>query len=214
MATISDDEIREQQNNEENTKLKYITPVIQEKWQDIDKIVMEYYFTDGRIIVDEYNEAHRGKAKKVDYLLLYRDNIMLALVEAKGRLHSADEGYAQAVEYARLLDVPFAYTTNGVDLIEKDMISGLNRNMFMEDFPTPDELWERYVKEKNFSSEEEATISYPYYTDSSGKKPRYYQRIAINRAVEAIAKGQKRLLLVMATGTGKLSQLRFVSNFI
>lgn len=203
MATLTPEEIAEQQNNEENTKLRYITPVIQAKWKDIDKIVMEYYFTDGRITVDEYNIAHRGKPKKADYLLLYKDNILLAIVEAKGRLHNADEGYAQAIEYARLLDVPFAYSTNGEDLIEKDMVSGLNRMMSMKDFPGPDELWERYVKEKGLNSEQEAILAYPYYTTPTGKKPRYYQRIAINRTVEAIAKGKKRILNVLATGTGK-----------
>ncbi len=203
MATLSPEEIAEQQNNEENTKLRYITPIIQEKWKDIDKVIMEYYFTDGRISIDEYNMAHRGKPKKADYLLLYKDNILLAIVEAKGRLHNADEGYAQAIEYARLLDVPFAYATNGDDLIEKDMISGLNKMMKMKDFPSSDELWARYVREKGLDSEQEAIISYPYYTTPTGKKPRYYQRIAVNRMVEAIAKGQKRLLVVMATGTGK-----------
>lgn len=203
MATLSPEEIAEQQNNEENTKLRYITPIIQEKWKDIDKVIMEYYFTDGRISIDEYNMAHRGKPKKADYLLLYKDNILLAIVEAKGRLHNADEGYAQAIEYARLLDVPFAYATNGDDLIEKDMISGLNKMMKMKDFPSSDELWTRYVREKGLDSEQEAIISYPYYTTPTGKKPRYYQRIAVNRMVEAIAKGQKRLLVVMATGTGK-----------
>ena len=112
----------DQQKNEETTKLRYITPVISERWQDTDKVLMEYYFTDGRISVDEYNMAHRGKPKKADYLLLYQDNIPLAIVEAKAIDHSADEGYSQAVEYANILDVPFAYATNGVDLIEKDMV--------------------------------------------------------------------------------------------
>lgn len=105
----------DQQKNEETTKLRYITPVIWERWQDVDKVLMEYYFTDGRISVDEYNMAHRGKPKKADYLLLYRDNIPLAIVEAKAIDHSADEGYSQAVEYANILDVPFAYATNGDD---------------------------------------------------------------------------------------------------
>ena len=131
----------EQQKNEETTKLRYITPVILERWQDVDKILMEYYFTDGRIAVDEYNMAHRGKPKKADYLLLFRDNIPLAIVEAKAIDHAADEGYSQAIDYARILDVPFAYATNGDALIEKDMISGLNRTMKIKDFPTADELW-------------------------------------------------------------------------
>jgi len=130
-------DIAEQQKNEENTKLNKITPIILDRWKDLstDKILMEYYFTNGRISVDEYNEAHRGQPKKVDYLLLYYNNVPIALVEAKGEDHAASEGYQQAVEYARLLDVPFAYTTNGDDLIEKDMIAGTNKNMKIVDFP-------------------------------------------------------------------------------
>lgn len=203
LNSLTPDEVAAQQRNEENTKLKYITPIIKERWVDIDKVVMEYYFTDGRISIDEYNMAHRGKPKKVDYLLLYKDNILLALVEAKGRDHSADEGYSQAVEYARLLDVPFAYATNGDDLIEHDMLSGLNKTLKIADFPTPDDLWERYKREANISKSEEEVFTYPYYITADGKKPRYYQRIAINRTVQCIAKGQTRILIVMATGTGK-----------
>lgn len=200
---ISPEELAEQLKNEENTKRKYITPIISERWPDVDRIIMEYYFTDGRVSVDEYNVAHRGKPKKVDYLLLFKDNIPLALVEAKGIDHSADEGYSQAVEYARLLDVPFAYATNGDDLIEKDMISGLNRTMKLDKFPTPDDLWERYKKEKSISKEVENLYTFPYYITPDGKRPRYYQRIAINKTVQAVAEGQKKVLLVLATGTGK-----------
>lgn len=192
-----------QQQNEETTKMKYITPIILERWQDVDKVLMEYNFTEGRISVDEYNMTHRGKPKRADYLLLFRDNLPLAIVEAKGADHSADEGYSQAVEYARILDVPFAYSTNGDDLIEKDMISGINKNMKMKDFPTIDELWERYQKESDLTREQVNIYSFPYYVTATGKKPRYYQRIAINRAVKSIVEGQQRLLIVMATGTGK-----------
>ena len=192
-----------QQKNEETTKLKYITPVILEKWQDVDKVLMEYYFTDGRISVDEYNIAHRSKPKKADYLLLFKDYIPLAIVEAKGIEHRADEGYSQAVEYAKILDVPFAYATNGDDLIEKDMISGLNKNMKIADFPTMETLWERYRRETSMTKEVADIYEYPYYVTSTGKRPRYYQRIAINRTIKAIAEGRKRLLLVLATGTGK-----------
>lgn len=192
-----------QQQNEETTKMKYITPIILERWQDVDKVLMEYNFTEGRISVDEYNMTHRGKPKRADYLLLFRDNLPLAIVEAKGADHSADEGYSQAVEYARILDVPFAYSTNGDDLIEKDMISGINKNMKMKNFPTIDELWERYQKESNLTREQVDIYSFPYYVTATGKKPRYYQRIAINRAVKSIVEGQQRLLIVMATGTGK-----------
>lgn len=203
MAVLDPNELLQQQQNEETTKMNLITPVIQKKWQTNDKIIMEYYYTNGRISIDEYNVAHRGKPKKVDYLLLWKDNILLALVEAKGQDHSADDGYSQAVDYARDLDVPFAYATNGIELIEKDMITGINKHMKVEDFPTPDDLWARYLKEKGFSADSEAILEYPYYQTIGGKKPRYYQRIAINRTVEHIAKGNKRALLVMATGTGK-----------
>lgn len=203
MVKLDNSVVENQQKNEETTKLQIITPLLLKKWVDIDKIIMEYRFTDGRITIDEYNNAHRGKIKKVDYLMLWKDNVLLALVEAKGRDHRADEGYSQAVDYAKLLDVPFAYATNGDDLIEKDMISGLNKSMKLKDFPTPDELWDRFIKEKHITQEVQDVITYPYYITSTGKKPRYYQRIAINRAVEAIAEGKKRLLLVLATGTGK-----------
>ena len=192
-----------QQKNEETTKLKYITPVILDRWKDVDKILMEYYFTDGRISVDEYNIAHRSKPKKADYLLLFKDYIPLAIVEAKGIDHRADEGYSQAIEYARILDVPFAYATNGDDLIEKDMISGLNKNMKIDDFPTMDNLWERYQRETSMTKEVADIYEYPYYVTSTGKRPRYYQRIAINRTIKAIAEGRKRILLILATGTGK-----------
>lgn len=203
MAVLDPNELLQQQQNEETTKMNLITPIIQKKWQANDKIVMEYYYTNGRISIDEYNVAHRGKPKKVDYLLLWKDNILLALVEAKGQDHSANDGYSQAVDYARDLDVPFAYATNGIELIEKDMITGINKHMKIEDFPTPDELWANYLKEKGFTSDSESILEYPYYQTIGGKKPRYYQRIAINRTVEHIAKGNKRALLVMATGTGK-----------
>lgn len=203
MAFLDPNELLKQKQNEENTKLTLITPIIQQKWQADDKIVMEYLYTSGRISIDEYNVAHRGKQKKVDYLLLWKNNILLAIVEAKGQDHSADEGYSQAIDYARDLDVPFAYATNGIELIEKDMITGINKHMKIDDFPTPDGLWQRYLKEKGFDTDAEAVLEYPYYETIGGKKPRYYQRIAINRTVEHITKGNKRALLVLATGTGK-----------
>lgn len=203
MAFLDPNELLEQQKNEETTKLQLITPAIQKKWKTTDRILMEYYYTAGRISIDEYNVAHRGKEKKVDYLLLWKDNLLLALVEAKGQDHNADEGYSQAIDYAIDLDVPFAYATNGIELIEKDMITGINKHMKLDDFPGSDELWARYLKEKGFDSDSEAILEYPYWTTVGGKKPRYYQRIAINRTVEHIAKGNKRALLVMATGTGK-----------
>lgn len=203
MTVLDPNEILKQQKNEETTKLQLITPIIQQKWKSTDKIIMEYVYTAGRISIDEYNVAHRGKQKKLDYLLLWMDNVLLAVVEAKGQDHSADDGYSQAVDYAKDLDVPFAFSTNGIDLIEKDMITGINKHMKLEDFPGPDELWNRYLTEKGLSSEDENTITFPYYRTVGGKVPRYYQRIAINRAVEHVARGDKRILLCLATGTGK-----------
>lgn len=203
MTVLDPNEILKQQKNEETTKLQLITPIIQQKWKSTDKIIMEYVYTAGRISIDEYNVAHRGKQKKLDYLLLWMDNVLLAVVEAKGQDHSADDGYSQAVDYAKDLDVPFAFSTNGIDLIEKDMITGINKHMKLEDFPGPDELWNRYLTEKGLSNEDENAITFPYYRTVGGKVPRYYQRIAINRAVEHIAKGDKRILLCLATGTGK-----------
>ena len=202
---LSFEDVSAQLKNEENTKKKYITPIIADRWSSLsdDKIIMEYYFTNGRISVDEYNTAHRGKPKKVDYLLLYYNNVPIAIVEAKGEDHDAAEGYSQAVDYAILLDVPFAYATNGIDLIEKDMIAGTNRTMKLTDFPYPEELWDRFIKESGFSEETAESFAEPFYADATGRKPRYYQRIAINRVMQAIYEGQKRILLVMATGTGK-----------
>lgn len=196
----------EQRKNEENTKQKYITPIIEERWENkIDNIIMEYYFTDGRVNINGDNVS-RGEPKKADYLLLYHNNIPLALVEAKGYEHSAMEGYQQVIDYAMILDVPFAYSTNGKELIEQDMITGENLKTDISSFPYARDLWKRYVKEKNLTEDELALINQPYYVDTSRsnpKKPRYYQRIAINRVIEAVAQGKKRLLLVMATGTGK-----------
>ncbi|WP_051209137.1 EcoAI/FtnUII family type I restriction enzme subunit R [Butyrivibrio sp. WCD3002] len=205
------DDLDEQLKNEESTKLKYITPALQKKWNaDGDQIVMEYgkkgsghYFTDGQILVEPDGSVKRGEQKKLDYLLLFKHNLPLALVEAKGYDHSVDEGVSQALEYAELLDVPFAYVSNGQIFHEEDRLTGKNCEFGMDDFPTSDELWERYKKSENITDEETDLIISPYYISPDGKKPRYYQRNAINRCINAIAKGQNRLLLVMATGTGK-----------
>lgn len=189
--------------NEESTKLRFITPVLENKWGGRHDIHMEYPITNGVISIDEYNEPHRGKPKKADYLLCFNENVPLAVVEAKGSAHSADEGYNQAKEYARRLDVPFAYATNGDDLIELDLITGINKNLKMMQFPTKEALWNRYCHEMGLDDEMVELYTEPYYTTLNGKRPRYYQRIAINRTIEHIEKGEKRLLLVMATGTGK-----------
>ena len=169
---------------EEDIKLKYITPALQKSEWDIQTQI-------------------RGKGKKVDYLLSYKSNIPIAIVEAKDNNVLASHGIQQAVDYANDLDIPFAYSSNGTSFYEHDMITGEEKEISMNDFPTPEQLWERYIKEKDLTEEQLKIITEPYYFMSAYKTPRYYQRIAINKTVEAIAKGQNRILLVMATGTGK-----------
>lgn len=187
---------------EEDIKLRYITPSLQESdWDIKSQIRCEYYYTDGKINVRE-NKAQRGKGKKVDYILFYKPNIPIAIVEAKDNKVSASHGIQQAMGYASDLDIPFAYSSNGTGFYEHDMITGEEREININEFPTRIELWNRYLKEKNISVDEEKIITEPYYFNIN-RTPRYYQRIAINKTVESIAKGQKRLLLVMATGTGK-----------
>ena len=204
---ITQEELDTQRANEENTKARLITPIIKDRWDnDIESIVMEYYFTDGKVeIVGD--DVSRNEPKRADYLLLVKNNIPLALVEAKGENHDAMEGYQQVIDYAHILDVPFAYTTNGHQLIEIDMITGkTNDKLNINDFPYKDDLWKRYIDEKGLTPDEISLLNEPYFVDTSKsnpKKPRYYQRIAINRTIEAVAQGKNRLLLVLATGTGK-----------
>lgn len=190
---------------EEDVKLRFVTPAIVEKsaWT-YDLIRMEYYFTDGQVLVNG-NQKKRGKQKKADYLLLAKNKeTPLAIVEAKSNEFSIGAGLMQAIEYATILDIPFAYSTNGDGFIERDILAGTERDLSMDEFPTPAELWQRYLVHKNITKSEEKIIEQPYYLNPFKKiTPRYYQRIAIDRTIEAIALGQKRILLVMATGTGK-----------
>lgn len=191
-----------QQLSEEDIKLQFITPAIVCKWDRTTQIRMEYPFTDGRVHV-RGNNVRRGKRKKADYLLSYKSNIPLAIVEAKDNSHSLGSGMQQAIHYAEILDLPFAYSSNGTAFLEHDMKNGLEREMPLSDFPTPEELWQRYLGNHDITPTQEKIIAEPYYYEMGKYPPRYYQVIAINRTIEAIAKGQNRLLLVMATGTGK-----------
>lgn len=188
---------------EEDIKLKYITPALQDaNWDIKTQIRCEYYYTDGKINVRE-NVSQRGKGKKVDYLLSYKPNLPIAIVEAKDNKVTVSHGIQQGIGYAEDLDIPFAYSSNGDGFYEHDMITGKEREISLQDFPTPKELWNRYKEEKGITEEQEKIITEPYYFLDVNKTPRYYQRIAINKTIEAIAQGKKRLLLVMATGTGK-----------
>jgi type I restriction enzyme R subunit len=147
----------------------------------------------------------RGKAKRADYVLYYQ-HIPLALIEAKDNNHAVGDGMQQALDYATILDVPFVFSSNGDGFVFHDrtgMSTSLETTLSLDRFPSPATLWAQYRAWKGLLPEQEKLILQPYYDDSSGKEPRYYQRNAINAAVEAIAKGQNRILLVMATGTGK-----------
>jgi len=188
--------------NESDTRMKLIDPAIQRAW-DMKQIRTEYYFTDGEIIV-RGQMTMRGKPKKADYMLSYTTGLPLAIVEAKDTSHSAGFGLQQAMGYAEALDIPFAYSSNGKGFVEHDFFTGKERNLGMDEFPTPAELWGRYKAGKGISTDHAVgTITTPYHYEHGGNVPRYYQRIAINRTIEAIAKGKNRVLLVMATGTGK-----------
>lgn len=192
---------------EEDIKLNFITPAIQSRgWKN--KITMEtrVQFTDGRINL-KGNTASREPAKKADYILYINDNNPIAVVEAKDNSHSVSHGLQQAMTYAQMLDIPFAYSSNGDAFYEHDFLTGLEREIPLDRFPTYDELYERFKAESNdgrgMTPSEIAIIEQLYYTSQKTYAPRYYQRIAINRTVNAIVRGQKRLLLAMATGTGK-----------
>lgn len=195
--------MKKSEMTEEDIKMKYINPAIEKSGWDINRNVkFEYCFTDGRIIV-RGNKTKRGDKKKADYLLYYLPNIPIAVIEAKDNNHSVGDGMQQAIEYANVLDVPFAYSSNGDGFLEHDMRAGKERELKMNEFPSPEELWIRYKGIINISEEQEKLITEPYYFNMGDKTPRYYQVIAINKTIEAIAKGQNRILIVMATGTGK-----------
>ncbi|WP_099329428.1 EcoAI/FtnUII family type I restriction enzme subunit R [Clostridium paraputrificum] len=188
---------------EEDIKMKFITPAIEKAgWNVKSQVRAEYSFTDGRIIV-RGNLTARGKRKRADYLLFYKPNLPIAIIEAKDNKNSIGSGMQQGIEYAEILDVPFVYSSNGDGFLEHDMTTGAERELSMDEFPSSEELWNRYKNTKDLTQTEEEIITEPYYFMPGDKKPRYYQRNAINRAIEAIAKGQNRILLVMATGTGK-----------
>ena len=192
---------------EEDIKLNYITPALLKKWKN--RITMETKITDGRINLNG-NFVVRTSPKKADYILYINENNTynpIAVVEAKDNRKPISFGMQQAITYAKMIDVPFAYSSNGDGFTEHDFLTGKERTFGMDEFPSSDELINRWKREVNngngLSPDEEKIINQPYYSSQNTYDPRYYQRNAINRTLDAIAKGQKRLLLVMATGTGK-----------
>ncbi len=186
---------------------KFISPALKDAGWDMERQIREEVsFTEGRILV-KGNMALRGQRKRADYILYHKPNIPVAVIEAKDNSYSVCAGIQQALNYAEILDIPLAYSSNGDAFYEHDRTKSkgsIEREIALDEFPSPDELWQRYKKHKGIETPEQERISaQDYFFDGSGKAPRYYQQTAINRTVEAIAKGETRILLTMATGTGK-----------
>ena len=200
-ATIADLHL-----SEEDIKSRYIQPALEDKGWDKYHMRLEFPYTAGQIVV-QGSMKHRKRGKRVDYLLYTDDNYPIAVVEAKDRKHAPADGIQQAIDYAHDLDLPFAYATNGEKFVEHDMNTGEERTLEMDEFPTPLALRERHRQwlydKMNLTDEGAHLLDIPYYSDSDSYPPRYYQRIAINKVIEAVACGKNRILLVMATGTGK-----------
>ena len=197
--------IPKKDRSEEDIKRLFITPAIESKWERLH-IAMERNITEGRVNI-QGNRAVREAPKKADYLLYLNDNNPIAVVEAKDNRHSISAGLQQAMEYAQMMDLPFAFSSNGDGFAEHDFLTGRERCFRMEEFPTHDELVARFYAEQNggqgITEEQRVLIEQPYYSDTQTPDPRYYQRVAINRTLDAVARGQNRILLAMATGTGK-----------
>ena len=185
---------------------KFITPALRKAgWDEMLQIREEFSFTKGRIIV-RGKLVSRGKSKRADYILYYKPNIPLAIIEAKDNTHGVGDGLQQGLEYATTLGIPFVFSSNGDGFVFHDRTgvgAAPESNLGLDAFPSPGDLWGRYAQWKGFDAEAEKIVLQDYYDDGSGKTPRYYQVNAVNAAIEAIAKGQDRILLVMATGTGK-----------
>lgn len=191
------------QLSERDICTKFITPaIIASGWDKDKQIREEVAFTEGRIIVYE-KTIKRGKRKRADYILYHKPNLPIAIIEAKENNSPIGEGMQQALDYAESLDIPFVFSSNGDGFIFHDKTNGKETELSLNEFPSPKELWEKYKKYKGITEKIEDTITTDYFYEPGFKKIRYYQRIAVNRTVEAIAKGQKRALIVMATGTGK-----------
>lgn len=199
--------MNKKQLSERDICTKFINPAIQKAgWNMRTQVREEVCFTDGRIIV-QGKLYTRGKKKRADYILYYKPNIPIAIIEAKDNKHKVGDGMQQALEYSEILQIPFVFTSNGDSFVfhDKTKSSGnVEEEISLDDFPSPEALWNKYSKEEDLDKPEiQEVVTQEYYVDDSGMSPRYYQQNAINRTIEAIAKGQNRILLVMATGTGK-----------
>lgn len=184
--------------SEEDIKARYITPAVERAGWDKKQIRYEYAFTAGRIILRGQVTA-RGKRRRADYVLFYKTNFPLAVIEAKDNKHSVGAGLQQAIEYANELDIKYVYASNGDGFVEQNLLTGEVKELSLFEFPSPEELYQRYLKDKNITEIGEKALLEPYYYVPGYKTPRYYQRIAINRTVDAVANGQDKILLVCAT---------------
>ena len=184
----------------------YITPAVRDaKWDHLTQIRQNVNLTKGRVLVRN-TVVSRGERKFADYILYYRHNLPIAVIEAKDNNHSIGSGMQQALAYAEMLDIPFVFSSNGDGFLRHDrtgLYEQMEQELSLDEFPKPDELWQTYLRWKGFDQKKEQVVTQNYYIEDPDKLPRYYQQTAINRAVEAIVKGQNRILLVMATGTGK-----------
>lgn len=189
--------------SEEDVKFRFITSAIEKAGWKKENIRMEHYFTEGQIFVNG-NKVQRGKAKKADYLLLKDGIIPLAVIEAKKLKNTPDSGLQQAMNYAEILNLPFAYSCNGEKFVEHDFLTGKERQFLLNEFPTENELWQRYCESKDITNDQEKILLESDYRNvMQNRIARYYQRIAIDKTVQAVAQGKKRNLIVLATGTGK-----------
>jgi type I restriction enzyme R subunit len=185
---------------------KFITPALTAAGWDLHRQIREeVFFTDGRIIV-RGKLVSRGERKRADYILYHKPNLPIAIIEAKDNNHCIGDGMQQALSYAKILDIPFVFSSNGDGFLGHDLTVSqgiVEKELKLDEFPSPEELWKRYRQYKGIDDKTEPVVTQEYFVEQAGKTSRYYQRIAINRTVEAIARGDKRILLVMATGTGK-----------
>lgn len=195
-------DLNKKELKEQEIRTMFITPALKERgWEVGVNMREEYFFTDGRVhVIGKEHSVAEGK--KADYLL-YHNNKPIAVVEAKDNKHSIGAGIQQAIDYANILDLKFAYSTNGDGFLEHDFITGNETELKLNEFPSEEELYNRFLASKNYTPEQKQVVETPYYYDAYSHEPRYYQRIAVDRTVEAIARGQQRVLVVMATGTGK-----------
>lgn len=186
--------------NEADTSRLLVTPaLLRAGWDSREQLAEQYRITDGRIVIVG-DRGRRRRQKIADYLLRYTGDLPLAVVEAKAEDHQPGTGLAQAIDYAEMLGLRFAYSTNGHGIIERDLLTGSQTDL--PDFPSPDDLWERWSSEQGVTGAAARVLRQPSYPDPA-RPERYYQTLAINRCVQALAAGQEKALLTLATGTGK-----------